>query len=172
MMYFHFNFDFENDCMLTDEDGNIPEFLFETHRPTEEEIYYYTKYVVISGKMEREIPLMALIYIEWFVTKTGILINHLNWRWIILITLIIASKIWDDDSLENIHFPKVMHDITLWEVNQLEKIFLEMISFDLHIRGSEYAKYYFVLKTLAYEDADVYGVLQMEPLPVDKMQHL
>jgi len=58
--------------------------------------------------MEREIPLMALIYIERFVTKTGILINHLNWRRIVLITLIIASKIWDDDSLENIHFPKVM----------------------------------------------------------------
>ena len=117
MMYFHFNFDFETDTMLTDEFGNIPEFLFESHWPTEEEVYYYTKYVVISGKMEWEIPLMALIYIERFVTRTGILINHLNWRRIILITLIIASKIWDDDSLENIHFPKVMHDITLKEVN-------------------------------------------------------
>lgn len=65
-----------------------------------------------------------------------------------------------------------MHDITLKEVNQLEKIFLELTSFDLHIRGSEYAKYYFILKTLAYEDAEVYGVLQMEPIPVDKMSML
>lgn len=172
MMYFHFNYDFESDTMMTDENDNIPEFLFETHRPTEEEVYYYTKYVVISGKMEREIPLMALVYIERFVAKTGILLNHLNWRRIILITLIIASKIWDDDSLENIHFPKVMHDITVKEVNALEKIFLELISFDLHIRGSEYAKYFFVLKTLGYEDADVHGVMQMEPISVDKMNKL
>ena len=68
-----------------------------------------------------------------------------------MITLIIASKVWDDDSLENIHFPKVMNDITVKEVNALEKVFLELIDFDLHIRGSEYAKYYFIMKTLAYE---------------------
>ena len=113
MMFFHFNFDFESDKMLTDEEGKVPEFMFETHRPSEEDVYYYAKYVVLSGKMEREIPLMALVYIERFVKMTSILINHLNWRRIVMITLIIASKIWDDDSLENIHFPKVMHDITV-----------------------------------------------------------
>lgn len=133
MMFFHFNFDFETDKMLTDAEGNVPEFMFETHRPSEEDVYYYSKYVVLSGKMEREIPLMALVYIERFIKMTGILINHLNWRRIVMTTLIIASKIWDDDSLENIHFPKVMHDITVKEVNQLEKIILELISFDLHI---------------------------------------
>ena len=150
-MLFHFNYDFNIDGMVTDAEGNMPDTSYESYKPHEDDVYYYTKYVVLSGKLEKEIPMMALIYLERFVTKTGILINHQNWRRLVLITLIIGSKIWDDDSLENVHFPKVMGDITVKEVNALEKVFLELIDFDLHIRGSEYAKYYFIMKTLAYE---------------------
>ena len=86
---------------------------FENTKPTEDEIYLYVKYVVLSSKMEKEIPIMALIYIERIMQKTGTLINHWNWWWIVLITLIEGSKVWDDDTLENKHFPRVMGDITL-----------------------------------------------------------
>ena len=73
--------------------------------PTLEEMYYYCKYIIISGRMEKEIPILCLVYIERFLTKTGVLMNHANWKRLTLISLILASKIWDDDSLENIHFP-------------------------------------------------------------------
>ena len=99
--------------------------------------------------MEKEIPILCLIYIERFLTKTGLLMNFSNWKRLALISLILASKIWDDDSLENVHFPQVMSDITLKEIKELEKVFLSLIDFDLVIRGSEYAKYYFILKTFA-----------------------
>jgi len=42
-----------------------------------------------------------------------------------------------------------MSDITLKEIKELEKVFLSLIDFDLVIRGAEYAKYYFILKTFA-----------------------
>lgn len=99
--------------------------------------------------MEKEIPILCLIYIERFLTKSGLLMNYQNWKRLTLISLILASKIWDDDSLENVHFPQVMSDITLKEISSLEKVFLNLIDFDLVIRGSEYAKYYFILKTFA-----------------------
>ena len=73
--------------------------------PNLEELYYYCKYVIISGRMEKEIPILCLIYLERFFTKTGILMTGKNWKRLTLITLILASKIWDDDSLENVHFP-------------------------------------------------------------------
>lgn len=151
MYLFHFNFDFDMDSMHLDENGDIPSFPFLEYKPTEEEVYYYCKYVVLASKMEKEIPLMALVYIERFMTNTGMLLNHWNWRRVVLIVLIIASKVWDDDSLENIHFPQVMPDISLKEVNTLEKTFLELIDYKLHIRGAEYAKYYFILQTIANE---------------------
>jgi hypothetical protein len=142
MRIFDLNYDFESDqvmdCVLPDEN------------PTLEELYYYCKYVIISGRMEKEIPILCLVYIERFLTKTGILLNHLNWRRLTLISLCLASKIWDDDSLENVHFPKVMPDITVKEIASLEKVFLQFLDFDLMIRGAEYAKYYFIMKTFAH----------------------
>jgi len=136
MFLFHFNFDFESDGMILDENGDIPSFPFLEYKPTEEEVYYYCKYVVLACKMEKEIPLMALVYIERFMTQTGMLLNHWNWRRVVLVVLLTASKVWDDDSLENIHFPQVMPDITLKEVNNLERIFLELIDYKLQIRGA------------------------------------
>ena len=151
MYLFHFNFDFDLDSMILDQNGDIPSFPFMEYKPTEEEIYYYCKYVLLSSKMEKEIPLMALVYIERLMTSTGTLLNHWNWKRLIMTVLIIASKVWDDDSLENIHFPQVMPDISLKEVNTWEKIFLELTDYKLHIRGAEYAKYYFILQTIANE---------------------
>lgn len=73
--------------------------------PSLEELYYYCKYIIISGRMEKEIPILCLVYIERFLTKSGLLMNYANWKRLTLISLILASKIWDDDSLENVHFP-------------------------------------------------------------------
>ena len=57
-----------------------------------------------------------------------------------------------------------MPDITLKEITSLEKVFLTLIDFDLVIRGGEYAKYYFILKTFA----DTFNsTLPMGPLSVD-----
>lgn len=143
MRIFDYNYDFESDTVV--------EEIVSDEFPTLEELYYYCKYVILSGRMEKEIPILCLVYLERFLTKTGILLNHLNWRRLTLISLCLASKIWDDDSLENVHFPKVMPDITLKEIASLEKVFLQFLDFDLLLRGAEYAKYYFILKTFAGE---------------------
>ena len=113
--------------------------------------------------MEKEIPILCLVYIERFLTKSGVLMNFSNWKRLTLISLILASKIWDDDSLENVHFPQVMSDISLKEIAGLEKIFLQLIDFDLGIKGSEYAKYYFILKAIA---ESFNSTLPMGPLTV------
>jgi hypothetical protein len=117
--------------------------------------------------MENEIPVVCLVYVEKLMLSTGILLNKYNWRRMLLICLCLASKIWDDDSLENVHFPKVMPDVTNYEINKLEQIFLEFIDYKLVIRGSEYAKYYFILKTLA---ADIYkeNGAKLDPFEAEK----
>jgi hypothetical protein len=99
--------------------------------------------------MENEIPIICLVYIERLLTKTGLLINKDNWRRLVLISLCIGSKIWDDDSLENQHFPKVMGEVSLKMINSLEQVLLEFLNYDLVVKGSEYAKYYFILRTLS-----------------------
>jgi hypothetical protein len=98
MRIFDQNYSHSNDQLV----GGESQYLGD---PSIEEIYYYCKYVIVSGRMEKEIPILCLIYIERFLTKSGLLMNYANWKRLTLISLILASKIWDDDSLENVHFP-------------------------------------------------------------------
>lgn len=138
----HFDVRMEYDELVFNEDQFVA-------MPTEKYIAEYCKYVTIACKMENEIPIVCLVYLEKLLLTTGILINKWNWRRLVLICLTLASKIWDDDSLENVHFPKVMSDVTNAEINKLEQLFLEFIDYKLVIKGSEYAKYYFIMRSLA-----------------------
>ena len=61
--------------------------------PTEEDIYNYCKQIIMYSKMEKEIPIIALIYIEKLMKRTGLLMNAFNWRRFIFISFIIASKV-------------------------------------------------------------------------------
>ena len=148
MKVFSEKFDMEKDTMN--------KYLDFTKPPKEEEVYHYVRYVTVSCKMENEIPIICLVYIERLLTKVGILLTNETWKRLILISLCMASKIWDDDSLENVHFPKVMSDVTLRTIMKLEKAFLDLLNYDLVVKGGEYAKYYFILRTLASEiDTDL-----------------
>ena len=146
---------FEKDIQLMPPDFNL--------------VYKYCKYVVVASKMEKEIPIVALVYLERLLIRTGILINQDNWRRLVLVSLCLASKIWDDDSLENEHFPKVMKDLTLKEINTFERIFLDLIGYDLVIKGAEYAKYYFILRSLAEQN---HIKMPLQPLSFDKIRSL
>ena len=138
----HFDVRMEYDDLIFNEDQFIP-------MPSEKYIADYCKYVTIACKMENEIPIVCLVYLEKLLLTTGILLNKWNWKRIVLVCLCLASKIWDDDSLENVHFPKVMSDVTNYEINKLEQLFLEFIDYRLVIKGAEYAKYYFILRSVA-----------------------
>lgn len=62
-----------------------------------------------------------------------------------------------------------MSDITIKEIAGIEAVFLQMIDFDLVIRGAEYAKYYFILKTFAEQFK---STLPMGPITVNEMSRL
>ena len=146
MQYFDERLEFDSEIFNEDQ---------EVIEPSEEDIAAYSKYVTVASKMENEIPIIALVYIERLLKKTGILVNKYNWKRFLVVCLCVASKVWDDDSLENVHFPKVMSDVTVNMINKLEQTFLDLfLNYDLVVKGSEYAKYYFIMRTLADELRD------------------
>lgn len=111
LQFFDVRYNFETET-LQDE--------YDVHEPTAQIISEYCKYVTISSKMENETPIIALVYIERLLRKSNILINRFNWKRLVLTCLCVASKVWDDDSLENVHFPQVMGDVSLKMINKLE----------------------------------------------------
>ena len=60
--------------------------------PDKQSIYYFCKNVVMRAKMEKETVVICLIYIERLRLK-GITLNARNWKRVVFISLILASKV-------------------------------------------------------------------------------
>lgn len=142
---------------------------FAGRAPSETDIYNFCKNIIFRSKMEKECSIVCLIYIERMIQKSGLYINEKNWKKLTLISLIIASKVWDDESYENIHFSKVFTRYPLREINSLERLFLNIIEYDVGVKKSEYAKYYFVLRTFAEKNNRSFP---LKPIAVDTVRRL
>jgi hypothetical protein len=68
--------------------------------------------------------------------------------------MVLASKVWDDLSMWNIDFSNVsahiqgLSSFTLSRINELEVALLTSLSFNVKVPASEYAKYYFLIRTM------------------------
>jgi len=63
--------------------------------PDPNQIFEFCANILLSTKMEKEVIIISLIYIERFIFNTGILINSRNWKRLIFISLVIASKVFN-----------------------------------------------------------------------------
>ena len=112
--------------------------------PDPQTIFDFMADIIILTKMEREVIILSLIYIERLIFNTGILITSRNWRRILLTSMIISSRIWDDNSFENSHYSQVFANLGVSEINTLERIFLELINYFIYINfylNINYLKY-------------------------------
>jgi hypothetical protein len=126
---------------------NNNEFFLLTCIPSKEVIQNFCKNVIISSKMEKEVPVISLVYIERLLIKSQFGLSRYNWKKILFTALVLASKIWDDESFENENFAKAFNQYKTSDINKMERIFLAFIDYNLYISSQEYAKYYFVLRS-------------------------
>lgn len=139
--------------------------------PDVNSIYNFSKNVIVRCSMEREVTIASLVYLERLVSKTGFRVTEANWKRLLFTALVIASKTWDDESFENHHFVRVFTMYTLRQINQMECVFLTLIDYSLLLRGSDYAKYYFILRTYAEQKHRSFPVKALDVDTVRKLQN-
>jgi hypothetical protein len=61
---------------------------------------------------------------------------------------LVAQKVWDDRYLSNDDFAYIYPFFVTKEINKLEQKFLELIQYNVTVKASLYAKYYFELRSL------------------------
>lgn len=71
-----------------------------------------------------------------------------NWRPLVLCSLLVAQKVWDDRYLQNSDFAFIYPFFVTEEINKLEKKFLELIQYNVTVKSHLYARYYFELRSL------------------------
>jgi len=62
-------------------------------KPSKDTISNFCKNIIITSKMEKEVTIICLIYIEKLIVSSGMHVTALNWRRIVFISLILASKV-------------------------------------------------------------------------------
>lgn len=78
----------------------------------------------------------------------------------------VSQKVWDDKYLSNADFSYIYPFFDIKQLNKLEMKFLEMIQYNVHIKDSLYAKYFFELKSLFPEE------VPSKPLDVNTLRKL
>jgi len=118
--------------------------------PNIEEILKFLKQTYHNAQIPAEVAIMALAYIERFLTLTDITLHISNWRLICLGAVMVARKVWVDKSrVSNLIFLKIFPYMTIDDLAALEREYLHSLQYIVSIKASIYAKYYFALSSFA-----------------------
>lgn len=127
-------------------DQNRIQLLRET--PSVGQILDFIKALYDCAKFSPECCIIALVYINRLIAFTELPLQPTNWRPLVLVSLLVAQKVWDDKYLSNLDFAFIYPFFTSHEINILEKKFLELIQYNVAIKSTLYARYYFELRAL------------------------
>jgi hypothetical protein len=116
--------------------------------PDYEQVLRYIKTIFNRLGLNTECSIICLIYIERLKEQNSVCLTNRNWRPILLAVLLVASKVWDDISIWNVEFAELFPVFSLQDINLLEKRVLEALNYNLYISSTQYAKYYFALRTM------------------------
>jgi len=118
--------------------------------PSLEEITQFYRDIFRKSQMEADTVIMSLIYVERIIKETngGVRPKVENWKSVLFSSMIMASKVWDDLSMWNSDFSQVCKSFTLQRVNELELAMLSALKYSVKVTASEYAKYYFLLRSM------------------------
>ncbi|EHB06035.1 Cyclin-Y-like protein 1 [Heterocephalus glaber] len=129
----------------------LPEEYFELD-PEHMHIYKFIASTFNATWLPTEGAIITLVFLERLLSYAEIDICPTKWRRIVLGAIILACKDWDDETLWNVEFCWIFKGVTLEDINESERHFLDLMKFNVNVPISVYAKYYFDLHILAFEN--------------------
>lgn len=136
----------------------------ETDTPSEDTIFKFLSVIFSGEQLSAECGVMGMAYIDRLMALTGVTLCGKTWRRVTLGSLILASKVWEDQAVWNVDFLSVFPKVTVKDLNSLERAMLNALQFNVSLKASVYAKYYFELRSLSERDAQHFP---LQPLDHD-----
>lgn len=115
--------------------------IFHAQRPPTISIQSYLERIVKYSPCSPECYILALIYIDRIIQQNPqFQLNSLNAHRLILTSVLVASKFYDDTFYNNSYYSRV-GGISSSELNALELEFLFLINFNLSVSNSTFSTY-------------------------------
>merc|ERR1719343_1134401 len=121
--------------------------------PNRWDVYGFLRDVMVNFRLEPEVSVITLFYLDRFSEKCGVALTPDSWQRLTITSMMLASKVWNDESFENVEFAQLCPFYSLDDINTFERTFLKCVGYNMSVKGSEYAKTYFLLRTLGAKDS-------------------
>jgi hypothetical protein len=115
-------------------------------------MYSFFRNAVMGFDLPPEVAVVALVYIERLDALCGVRLTPDNWQRLAMTCLMLASKVWDDESYENQDFAAACPLYSVDEINAFERTFLTLIDYKVIVTGRQYAEAYFRLRVTGARD--------------------
>ncbi|KAL8431438.1 hypothetical protein ACSSS7_005267 [Eimeria intestinalis] len=135
---------------------------------TVDDIFGFISALYDTAQYSAECNVLALLYINRLIAFSGLTLHERNWRPVVFTSLLVAQKVWDDQLLSNASFARIYPFFTRDEMNRLEATFLDLLHFEVVVKPSTYAKYYFELR--AVQDSLYRSLPSVSPDTADDIQ--
>eukprot|EP01138_Halocafeteria_seosinensis_P015740 gb/GECG01016061.1/.p1 GENE.gb/GECG01016061.1/~~gb/GECG01016061.1/.p1 ORF type:complete len:284 (+),score=30.18 gb/GECG01016061.1/:1-852(+) len=118
----------------------------------------YLERILRYASCSSECFILALIYIDRLIQRNQLVLSSLNVHRIIITSVMLAAKFFDDQYFNNAYYAKV-GGVPCDEMNALEMEFLFSINFSLHVNTDTYCRYFAELSS------HMQPSVEMQPIP-------
>lgn len=110
-------------------------------------IYSFIHNIFRRAQVEPECLIAAVIYLKRFMDASLVPLTVSTYRRVTFISIVVASKAWDDVSCTTRSFYRVSDmSFSLRELCMMERIFLEAIGYKLYLTADDYKQAYYGMK--------------------------
>ena len=81
--------------------------------PDHRAIYRFMRTLFNAAQLPPECAIITLVYVERLLTYAETLIDACSWKRIVLGSILLASKVWDDQAVWNVDYCQILRDIAV-----------------------------------------------------------
>ncbi|KAL0605131.1 Cyclin-Y-like protein 2 [Plecturocebus cupreus] len=103
-----------------------------------------------AKRLHADSAIITLVYVKRLMKCADINICPTNWKRIIFGAILLVIQVGSNVAVCNKDFCKLFDNVTLLDMDELLKYFLELIAHNIIVPASVYTRYYFYLRNLAF----------------------
>jgi hypothetical protein len=111
-----------------------------------------------------ECNIIALVYVNRFMELGKMSLTPRTWTNIWIATIIVAQKMWDDRAFKTSAFLSILPGVTKHALRDMEWKLLDVVNFDISVKSSLYASYYFEMRHMYEEFRPGSNSFKLKPL--------